>query len=422
MNRSSSSITALLPGLALALACGSQTASSSTEAAGAGAAGSPAAPRGGSASTPSGGDGGTIGTVPGGTAALSGAGGAVDAGAGGGEASPCSAAVLDGLPVFAEDGWDSLGYPPYALDGCTLVYVASAEGADNGALHLRDLATGEDSVLQAAAQHPRRPAVAGEVVAWESDGENGSQVHVRYSGGADLLEKTFALAGEPRVATDAVVFTAFESTEQNADTDVQLFDVTTQKLVPIATGAGQQRFADVSATHVAVTDFSEDPQGYFAVSGSLADIVVIDRATLERTVRAADGKQAFPLLGDDGVLAYLAWGSVHPEPKFSQFRLMAGRLGEPATSDVNVKGELTAEVYTDPAYVRPSLHGRYLDYVDKVGSGPTLFRVDATNLAPPVAASVPGALRLLGPVAGDSMTLLAQQLADSSLSLVAVAR
>jgi hypothetical protein len=326
------------------------------------------------------------------------------------------------LTAFAEGGWDPLGYPPYALDGCTLVYVASAEGADNGALRLRDLATGQEQLLQAGVQHPRRPAVAGSVIAWESDGVDGSQVHVRYSGGAELLQKTFALAAEPRAAADAVVFTAFQAAGATADTDVQLFDVTTQKLTPIATGSGQQRFADVSATHVAVTDFSEDPKGYFDQIGSISDIIVIDRATLERTVRAAEGKQAFPLLGEGGVLAYLAWGSVHPEPKFGQFRLMAGQLDAPVDDDVNIKGG-TAEVITNPAYVRPSLRGKYLDYVDEPpNEEPQLFRANLATLAPPVAAKLPAAARLLGPVAADTLTLVAKPLAGGSLSLVAVAR
>jgi hypothetical protein len=258
-------------------------------------------------------------------------------------------------------------------------------------------------------------------VAWESDGPNGSQVHVRYSGGAQLLEESFELAAEPRATNDAVVFTAFQADGATADTDVQLFEVTTQKLVPIATGAGQQRFADVSATHVAVTDFSEDPKGYFDELGSISDIIVIERATLERTVRAAAGKQAFPLLGEGGVLAYLSWGAVHPEPKFSQFRLLAGKLDAPVASDVNVKGTDTP-VNTNPAYVRPSLRGKYLDYIDEVEGKPQLFRANLATLAPPIAASFPGAARLLGPVAADALTLVAKPLDGASLSLVAVAR
>ncbi|HEX2875955.1 MAG TPA: hypothetical protein VHP33_32115 [Polyangiaceae bacterium] len=414
---------AFVPGCALVLACSSQPVSQPVEGAVAGMAGKPATARGGSSFTAGGGDGGTVGGAGVGAAgtAAGGAAGSADAGAGGADAEPCSASALEGLTAFAEGGWDPLGYPPYALDGCSLVYVAAAEGAESGALHLRNLATGQDQVLQDAAQHPRRPTVAGAVVAWESDGASGSQVHVRYSGGAQLLERSFALAAEPRAASDAVVFTAFQAAGATADTDVQLFDVMTQELMPMAAGVGQQRFADVSATHVAFTDFAEDPKGYFDQTGSISDIVVVERTSLERTVRAASGKQAFPLLGEDGVLAYLAWGAVHPEPKFSQFRLMAGKLGTPVASDVNVKGTDTP-VNTNPAYVRPSLRGSYLDYIDEVAGQPQLFRANLATLAPPVAANLPGAQRLLGPVAGDSLTLLAKPLEGASLSLVAVAR
>jgi hypothetical protein len=416
MNPARARTAALLLACVLALACG-ETVSASANVAGAAAAGKPATTQGGSAFVPPAGGGGVDNPGSGGSA------GATDtfAGAAGSESTACAAPELEGLTAFAEGGWDPLGYPPYALDGCTLVYVASAEGAANGALRLRDLATGQELLLQAAEQHPRRPAVAGAVVAWESDGAYGSQVNVRFSGGAELLEESFALAAEPRAASDAVVFTAFQTAGATADTDVQLFDVATRKLTPIATGAGQQRFADVSATHVAVTDFSEDPKGYFDQTGSISDIIVIDRATLERTVRAAEGKQAFPLLGEGGVLAYLAWGSVHPEPKFGQFRLMAGKLDAPVGDDVNIKGG-TAEVITNPAYVRPSLRGKYLDYIDDVAQEPRLFRADLAALAPPVATQIAGASRLLGPVAGDTLTLVAKPLAGTSLSLVAVAR
>jgi hypothetical protein len=427
MNPARSRIVALLPACVLALACGRETTSSPANVAGAAAAGKASTAQGGSAFVPPAGGAGGVGGVD--NAASSGAAGAADAAAGaggsGGESTACSAPDLEGLTALAEGGWDPLGYPPYALDGCTLVYVASAAGADNGALRLRDLATGQEQLLQAGVQHPRRPAVAGAVVTWESDGVDGSQVHVRYSGGAQLLERTFALAAEPRAATDAVVFTAFQAAGATADTDVQLFDVTTQKLTPIATGSGQQRFADVSATHVAVTDFSEDPKGYFDQTGSISDIIVIDRATLERTVRAVTGKQAFPLLGEDGVLAYLAWGpgAVHPEPKFGQFRLMAGQLDAPVGDDVNIKGDEEAVVITNPAYVRPSLRGKYLDFIDELpDEDPQLFRANLVTLAPPVAANLPAAARLLGPVAADTLTLVAKPLDGASLSLVAVAR
>ena len=361
--------------------------------------------RGGGSAGGSGGEAGAI-TAPG------------AAGAGG---DGCGAAALDGLEVYSADLWDPLGYPPYALDGCTLVYVAATPAADNGALRMRELSTGNEVELEAGAAHPRRPAVAGGVVAWESDGPNGSQVRVRDASGAEPFEASFPRAGEPRVSEDALVFTAFVGAGANADTDVALYDLTQRELTLIATGAGQQRFADVSATHVAFTDFSEDPKGYFDQVDSISDVVLIDRATLSRTTRSAPGKQAFPLLGSGGLLAYLEWGAVHPEPKFSQFFLKAGYVDAPVAEDRNVKGG-DAPVSTDPAYVRPSLHGVYLDYIDKAASAPLLFRANLDEPAPPVSAVVQGVSRLLGPVATHELTLVAKPLSGDTLGLVAIAR
>ena len=368
-----------------------------------------------------GGRGGSSASGSGGAAgAATAAGVAGAAGAGNGE-DGCGAAALDGLEVHSADLWDPLGYPPYALDGCTLVYVAATAGADNGALRLRELSTGTELELEPGTAHPRRPAVAGGVVAWESDGADGSQVRVRDARGVEPFEAVFPRAGEPRVTADALVFTAFVGAGTNADTDVALYDLTQRELTLIATGAGQQRFADVSTTHVAFTDFSEDPKGYFDQFDSISDVVLIDRATLLRTTRAAPGKQAFPLLGSGGLLAYLEWGAVHPEPKFSQFFLKAGHVDAPMVDDRNVKGG-DAPVSTDPAYVRPSLHGVYLDYIDKTASLTQLFRANLDEPAPPVSVAVQGVSRLLGPVATDELTLVAKPLSGDTLGLVAVAR
>ncbi len=349
------------------------------------------------------------------------AGALLTAGAAGDGEPNCGPAALDGVVVYAESGWDPLGYPPYALDGCTFVYVAGNADGTGGALHLRDLSTGVDVVLAEASEHPRRPTVAGAVIAWEIVSAGGSRVRLRYSGGRELLELGFFNAGEPRATFDAVVFTAFLGVGPSADTDVHLFDVTTQEVTTVATGAGQQRFADVSPTHVAVTDFSEDPRGYFDEAGSISDVVLIERSTGKRTQRAAPGKQAFPLLGANGALSYLEWGAVHPEPKFSQFKLKAGQIGQPVETDFNVKGG-DALVSTNPAYVRPSLHGAYLDYVDEVASSPQLFRVALGSAAVPTLAAIPGASRLFGPVATDRLTLVAKPLQGAALALVAVTR
>jgi hypothetical protein len=339
-----------------------------------------------------------------------------DAAGGAPNSDACAAADLDGLSVFSSGRWDPLGYPPYALDGCTLVYVAPADGG--GALHLRDLASGDDSELEPAASKPRRPTVAGDVIAWEIGEGVTSQVRVSYRGTIQTLSGDFNHAGEPRATTDAVVLTAFLGPNPTDDTDVYLYDVATDQLSKVASGPGQQRFADVSATHVAVTDFSEDPRGYFDEYDSIADVVVIDRESGVATARKRSGKQAFPLLGSDGALVYLDWGAVHPEPKFSQFGLRAGVLDSPVDADYDIK----LEVHTDPAYVRPSLRGQHVDFVDTQANVVGLYRCTLGSLLSPVAVPVAGSPQLFGPVATDAMTLVSMPLEGQTLALTAIAR
>jgi hypothetical protein len=337
--------------------------------------------------------------------------------AAGGAANPssCAAADLEGLSVFSS-GWDPLGYPPYALDGCTLVYVAPADGG--GALHLRNLMTGDDSELEPAASKPRRPTVAGDVIAWEIGEGVTSQVRVSYQGTTKTLSGDFNHAGEPRATTDAVVMTAFLGPNASDDSDVYLYDVAADRLSKVASGLGQQRFADVSPTHVVVTDFSEDPRGFFDEYNSIADVVVIDRASGVATPRKRPGKQAFPLLGSDGALVYLDWGAVHPEPKFSQFGLRAGVLDGAVDADYDVK----LEVHTDPAYVRPSLRGQHVDFVDTQANVVGLYRYTLGSLESPVAVPVAGSPQLFGPVATDAMTLVSKPLEGQTLALTAIAR
>jgi hypothetical protein len=334
----------------------------------------------------------------------------------GGTDSGCPTPDLRELSVFSP-GWDALGYPPYALDGCKLVYVAPEAGA--GALHLRDLASGEDVLLEPPQAMPRRPTLAGDVIAWEVDDAGKSRVRVSYLGLTKTLGVELDHAGEPRATTDAVVFTAFLGSADTDDTDVYLYDVLKDELAPIATGPAQQRFADVSPTHVAVTDFSEDPRGYFDERDSLADVLVIERASGVRIPRAASGKQAFPLLGSDGALVYLAWGAVHPEPKFSQYWLKAGNVSQ----SVELDRSLTLEqVQTNPAYVRPSVRENHVDFVDTRDSVVGLYRKSLDSDAEPTAAPLSGSAQLLGPVAGDSVTLISKPLAGQALELIAVER
>lgn len=381
--------------------------------AGARAGGAGGAPSGRAGSAALAGRSGGGGSSTAGTAGL-----APSAGAAGEGNDGCDAASVGELEVYLRSTWDPLGYPPYAFEGCTLVYVAT--GSDPGALHLRDLASMRDEVLEAAAAKPRRPAVSGRVIAWEADGDAGSEVRVRVDGRVETMSGAFVRAEEPRATSDAVVFTAFLGPGPNDDSDVYLFDVASRELAPIASGAGQQRFADVSPTHVAFTDFSEDPHGYFDELGSISDIAVIERATRQRSDRPAPGKQAFPLLGADGVFAYLEWAAVHPEPKLGQFWLKVGRLDRPVSEDFNVK--TNGQVSTNPAYVRPSLRGLNLDFIDQGTDGAALFRADLGTPSALVSLEIQGSLQLFGPVAGDRFTLLANQRSPQSFALLAVPR
>lgn len=359
-----------------------------------------------------------------GSAEVAGSGGTTGhAGAAGDGGESCDAASVGDLELSLRNSaeWDPLGYPPYAFDGCTLVYLAS--GSELGALHLRDLASGDDQVLETAATKPRRPAVSGPVITWEADGALGSEVRVRYGGQVETVSGAFVRAAEPRATDDAVVFTAFLGPDPNADSDVYLFDVKSGQLSAVADGAGQQRFADVSATYVAFTDFSEDPKGHFDEAGSISDVALIERATGMRSNRTLPGKQAFPLLGADGVFAYLEWAAVHPEPKLGQFWLKSGSVDRPVSEDFNVK--TTGQVSTNPAYVRPSLHGLNLDFVDQGADGVALYRATlGTRGAPGALASFKAvdSLLLFGPVAGDRFTLLANQRSAHSFALLAVPR
>ena len=339
------------------------------------------------------------------------------AGSGGETGNACADAARLNLEVFSPGGWDPLGYPPYAVDGCHLVYIRKDQG--DGVLYLRDLSTGDDLQLDAGDSQPRRPAIAGDVIAWEANLGGKSQVRVRFAGVTSTLSGEFDHGGEPRVTNDAVVFTAFLGPEPTDDTDVYLYDVTRAALSPVASGPGQQRFADVSPSHVAITDFSEDPDGYFDERDAISDVVLIDRETGQSVPRNVSGKQAFPLLGSDGALVYLEWGAVHPEPKFSQFWLKSGRIGESPSRDVSLTVE---QIHTDPAYVRPSLRGHRVDFVDVREQVAGLYRADVGSLEPPVAAQLSGATQLFGPVATDTATLISKPESTGALSLFSVAR
>lgn len=294
-------------------------------------------------------------------------GGASDAGAPG-AAGPFTGTSVGPEPTCASIGApanvtqdDLYGYPPYAAYGCRLAYVK----ADTGALVLRDLTNGSEREIAPSSEHPQRPSVSADVVAWESTGAGGAaEVHVLYSNaGTDritVLSSSFGSAkghpfdhaGEARAWSGVVAFTAWSAAADTSDTDVLLYRASSDTLAVVAGGPAQQRFADVSEGKIAVTDFIEDPDGTFNDNGAdLADIGVLDRATGVYSLRKSPGKDAFPVLVSDDALGYLHWGDHRPEPKFQAFSVMGAVIAAPPSQD-----KLLMDV-TTLTFIRPS--GRY---------------------------------------------------------------
>ncbi|MEO7327880.1 MAG: hypothetical protein ABI193_04840 [Minicystis sp.] len=340
-----------------------------------------------------------------------------------GPAVVCKPEAAQGVEVSATDVYGgapyALGYPPYAIDGCRLVYVArSASGAGSGELRLRDLATGKERVLAPELDEPRRPSVAGSIIVWEATSVGKSVLRVQGPNGVQTIAGSFDHASEPRAAEDAVVFTAWLGPGKDADTDVLLFDPASAKLTSLGAGKGQQRFADISKTHVAWADFIEDPDGRFDENESdIADVVVFDRATGVATTRHREGKQAFPMLGAEGKIATLDWNLVHPEPKLSAYELRIGDLGAPVEDDV-----LVEHVETLQPYVRPVARGALLEWVAWPEGSATLFR-RAADLSTP-AEKLPGleGLSLFAPTASAAITLVGARASGGPMVIQAFAR
>ena len=233
--------------------------------------------------------------------------------------------------------------------------------ADTGALVLRDLTSGAEKELATSPEHPQRPTVSADVVAWQStDAAGQSEIHVLYNDKVTVLSsasgaakgRAFDHAGEPRAANGVVVFTAWSGVDDTSDTDVLLYRAKDDALVVVAGGPAQQRFADVSEGKIAVTDFIEDPDGTFNENDAdLADIGILDRATGVYTRRLSPGKDAFPVLVSNDALGFLHWGDHRPEPKFQAFAVMGAALALPPSSDKLLSNVTTA------AFIRPS--GRY---------------------------------------------------------------
>jgi hypothetical protein len=133
-------------------------------------------------------------------------------------------------------------------------------------------------------------------------------VRVRAGGANVSIVGSFDHAREPKASSDAVVFTGFLGTDDGSDSDVFLYDVAGKSVTQLQVEKGQQRFADVSAAHVAWSDFAEDPTGVYSGDGtSLADVVLYDRVTKKSQVIKLTGKQAFPMLAVSGSVGFLDW-------------------------------------------------------------------------------------------------------------------
>jgi hypothetical protein len=122
------------------------------------------------------------------------------------------------------------------------------------------------------------------------------------------------------------------------------------------------------------------------------------------------------MLGAPGKVAYLDWGLVHPEPKFSEYTLRIGDVAGPVAADVMVE-----HIVTQVPYIRPVARGPYLEWV-AVAGGLVLER-QAVDLATPVqTVSTFGNAAVYGPSASDAITLLAATGPGAGVTLRAFAR
>ncbi|MBK7401234.1 MAG: hypothetical protein IPJ34_34505 [Myxococcales bacterium] len=320
------------------------------------------------------------------------------------DAAPTCAAGAVPVELSTDGGY---AYPPYALDGCALAYLSKT-----GAVHLRDLARGTD--VEVDPGPARRPTLAGDTLAWETVGASPT-VRVRHAGGpiVTLPEK----AGEPRAARDAVVFTRFLGADALGDTDVQLYVPTTGVTTTIAGGPGQQRFADVDDDWIAVTDFSEDPDGRFdANETDLADVVLYERRTGKISPRKRKGKQAFPILVGGGTVVYHEWDFIHPQPKLEVYELFRGKLEAASDADVRLASVVTS------SYVRPAGRGGVVEWVVRDLAGVvTLFRARVAG-GPTETVTGLAASDLLAPAVAADRTAIGVRGADGLLTLRILSR
>jgi hypothetical protein len=225
---------------------------------------------------------------------------------------------------------------------------------------------------------------------------------------------SFVSAAEPRVSGTSVAFTAWTGPNATDDTDVWLFDAATGEAHVALGGPGQQRFADVSSRYVVASDFSEDPDGRFDGNESdVADLLVLDRASGVVSARRAAGKQAFPILGEGDVIAYLGWSSIHPEPKLQVYALKSGPLLGAPDADRTV-ATITSISTT---YARPALTGGTLEWVGNPDGIMRLYRAPLDGSAAPVVVSGLDGLRLYAPASTRTFTILAAAPKTASAAL-----
>lgn len=323
-------------------------------------------------------------------------------------ASSCDAPTAD----VAVANSDLNGYPPYAVSGCSLVYVSTS-----GALLIRDLATGAEETLASADEQPRRPAASPDVIAWEGTvaGRTTIRVRVRAAGETKTVDGAFVNGTEPRVSATSVAFTAWVTA---VDADVWLYDATSGATQIVFSGPAEQRFADVSASFVVATDFSEDPDGKYDGQGDLADIVVFDRATSTVSKRVAEKKQAFPMLVNDSLLGYLEWSLVHPEPKLEGYALRVGRIAGPSAEDQTIADVVLRA--SEP--VRPSTANGMIEWIANPDGTTKLWRAPADRSSEPVAATGLDGLHLYAPAASPAFTIVAGSAGSAAPRLRIVAR
>lgn len=317
-----------------------------------------------------------------------------------GTSSACSMAKVNEIEITTEG---LRGYPPYAIADCKLAYVAPS-----GELRLRDLESGADTLLAPSSDKPKAPAISGELVAWEATVEGRTRVRVSIGGAIVESPSDLVFANELRASGGAVVFTGWRSPPPSGESDVWVLEAGASRT--ILGGPGQQRFADIDERWIAVSDFSEDPDGtYDQNERDLADVVLVDRVTGEVVRRASPGKQAFPMLAELGHVAYLDWNAVHPEPKFEAFKIRVG-----AERGLVSEDRFVADVRHMGAPTLPIARGGTIEWVADTDTGVSLFRASADGSRPAAIVADSAKLSLATPSSTRAATIVAGELRTST--------